>query len=322
MELLEAKTTLSTAAPGNNPGPLVGTDIFALTYPQNLGKKLIAMRGLPGSGKSTLVRVFALAFGGVAVVCKDTLRAENPGATEKQIHRLQTDELYRLAATDTPLIVVDNTHLDPRSTQQLAGFARFHGYDFGICEVPTPWLECIMRDAARKERGERYVGRSVIIQMAIRYGLFHMPVKPTIVVDLDGSLCDITHRRHFVAGPGKKDWVGFGAAIPDDTPSPMVAEVVKLLKEKYTILYVSGRNAQYRRATEEWLEKQGLDFHFALFMRGVTDFRDDEIIKEEIYNRYIKDHFDVKLVLDDRARVTNMWRRIGLECWQLAEGNF
>jgi hypothetical protein len=30
----------------------------------------------------------------------------------------------------------------------------------------------------------------------------------------------------------------------------------------------------------------------------------------------------VRLVLDDRNSVVKMWRSLGLECWQVAEGDF
>jgi predicted kinase len=140
-------------------------------------KRLIAMRGLPGSGKSTRVKALVREMDGAGyIVSKDSLRILYPEATEKHIHRLQTDELYRLSGAKVSPIIVDNTHMDPRSIQQLEGFCRFHGYEFQVEDVPTPWYECIMRDAHRKAEGERYVGRSVIIQMAQRYGVFEIPM--------------------------------------------------------------------------------------------------------------------------------------------------
>jgi predicted kinase len=292
-----------------------------------LNKRLIAMRGLPGSGKTTRVKALyhqlQEEYGhGPYIVSKDSLRILYPEATEKQIHRYQTDELYRLSAQKATPIIVDNTHMDPRSISQLEGFCRFHGYEFAVEEVPTPWYECIIRDYDRRQRGERYVGRSVIIQMAMRYGVFDLPIKPAILCDLDGTLARIEHRRHYVAGPGPKDWPGFFGQLHLDEPNLMLKEILYGLKERYTILYVSGRNSTYRQPTEAWLEKHGLDFHFALFMRGAQDHRDDDVIKQELYERYIKPYFDVHLAIDDRDRVVNMWRANGIECWQVAAGNF
>jgi predicted kinase len=286
-------------------------------------KRLIAMRGLPGSGKSTRVKALVREMDGAGyIVSKDSLRILYPEATEKHIHRLQTDELYRLSGAKVSPIIVDNTHMDPRSIQQLEGFCRFHGYEFQVEDVPTPWYECIMRDAHRKAEGERYVGRSVIIQMAQRYGVFEIPMRPTILCDLDGTLCRIEHRRHYVSGPGKKDWDGFMNELHLDEPRMMLKEILLDLKERYTILYLSGRKSIYRQPTEAWLEKHGLDFHFALYMRGAQDHRDDTEVKLELYERYVKPYFDVHLAIDDRTRIVNMWREQGIECWQVAPGDF
>ena len=57
-------------------------------------------------------------------------------------------------------------------------------------------------------------------------------------------------------------------------------------------------------------------------MRQDDDYRFDEIIKEEIYTNNIKDNFKVLFVLDDRTKVVNMWRKIGLTCLQVDNGDF
>jgi hypothetical protein len=57
-------------------------------------------------------------------------------------------------------------------------------------------------------------------------------------------------------------------------------------------------------------------------MREAGDHRPDWIVKKEIYNNLISKEFDVKLVFDDRQQVVDMWRSIGLTCFQVAEGNF
>jgi hypothetical protein len=56
-------------------------------------------------------------------------------------------------------------------------------------------------------------------------------------------------------------------------------------------------------------------------MRKDGDFRADYIVKQEILDAHIpKDR--VLFVLDDRQQVVDMWRRNGLMCFQVAEGNF
>ena len=56
-------------------------------------------------------------------------------------------------------------------------------------------------------------------------------------------------------------------------------------------------------------------------MRQDGDFRRDDIVKQEILDKYI-DKDRVLFVLDDRDQVVDMWRRNGLTCFQVAEGDF
>jgi hypothetical protein len=56
-------------------------------------------------------------------------------------------------------------------------------------------------------------------------------------------------------------------------------------------------------------------------MRKDGDFRADNVVKQEILDAHI-DKDRVLFVLDDRQQVVDMWRRNGLTCFQVAEGNF
>ena len=48
------------------------------------------------------------------------------------------------------------------------------------------------------------------------------------IFDIDGTLMDINHRRHFVEGE-TKDWKSFIANIKYDIPNPPVADVMRNL---------------------------------------------------------------------------------------------
>lgn len=86
------------------------------------------------------------------------------------------------------------------------------------------------------------------------------------------------------------------------------------------IIYLTGRPEKYRDMTTEWLGKNDLDFHCYshLFMRPDGDHRPDYVIKREIYEREIKDKYDVIGVFEDRQQCVDMWRALGLTCFQAA----
>ncbi|MGV8142933.1 MAG: hypothetical protein ACP5NS_04870 [Candidatus Pacearchaeota archaeon] len=92
----------------------------------------------------------------------------------------------------------------------------------------------------------------------------------------------------------------------------------------YTTIFVSGRMDKYREQTKSWLNKNvvGYSDRMPLFMRRTDDYRKDFEVKEEIYHLEIEGIYDVEFVLDDRNQVVDMWRKLGLTCFQVAKGDF
>jgi hypothetical protein len=88
-------------------------------------------------------------------------------------------------------------------------------------------------------------------------------------------------------------------------------------------LFVSGRNSGCREQTEAWLVMAGYGkFLDTLFMREEGDNRKDSEIKLELFNNHIRNNYYVELVLDDRDQVVQLWRSLGLHCFQVNYGNF
>jgi hypothetical protein len=87
------------------------------------------------------------------------------------------------------------------------------------------------------------------------------------------------------------------------------------------IIAISGREEKARGITTKWLTECGVPYD-ELLMRADGDYRPDEVIKEEIYHQQLEHRFSIAAVIDDRDRVVRMWRRIGLVCFQVAEGAF
>ena len=147
-----------------------------------------------------------------------------------------------------------------------------------------------------------------------------------IIVDIDGTLADLTHRLHFIRSPGmKKDWPAFFDACSGDKPIKPVIEMVHSLRVGLPtaarlvnrLIFCSGRPERTREATTAWLLNQNLiarlpankDAHgHPLYMRKDDDFREDSIIKRELLDRIRADGFNPTLAIDDRKRVVDMWR--------------
>lgn len=149
----------------------------------------------------------------------------------------------------------------------------------------------------------------------------HLP--SCIICDIDGTVADITHRLpHIQKVP--KDWVSFNAAAKDDKLIQHIAYILRTMAPRVPIVYTTGRVELMRGHTIQWMVKSNLPGGVpgALFMRKDGDFRDDAVIKEEILDRDILPRWSPLFALEDRNRVVTMWRRRGIPCLQVAEGDF
>jgi hypothetical protein len=142
----------------------------------------------------------------------------------------------------------------------------------------------------------------------------------TYIFDLDGTLADIKHRRHFVEN-GKKNWDAFFKACVDDKPNYPIIKICRGLKfAGFKVWIVSGRNESVRKQTEYWLQKYLIKYE-ELIMRPEKDYTPDHELKLRWLNeRLPKKH--IIAVFDDRKRVVDMWRQQGYACVQVAEGDF
>ncbi len=76
-----------------------------------------------------------------------------------------------------------------------------------------------------------------------------------------------------------------------------------------------------RADTTNWLVLHRVPYQ-RVIMRKFKDFRPDDEVKLDLYEEFIEPDYEVRLVLDDRQRVVDMWRRIGLRCLQVDVGDF
>lgn len=148
-----------------------------------------------------------------------------------------------------------------------------------------------------------------------------MGKQKAIIVDLDGTLCNVDHRVHFVQGI-QKNWKEFNDRMGADTLYYWCFELITAMKKQgYAILFVTGRDDRYRPLTLTWLNQFKIPYD-ELHMRKIGDYREDSDVKEEIYNSFIENKFQILFVVDDRKSVVDRWRKLELICLQCAPGLF
>jgi len=142
-------------------------------------------------------------------------------------------------------------------------------------------------------------------------------LRKAIIVDIDGTIA-----THYDADGNQLREHHDYAQVEIDLPVPEIIQLVEMYQSRgYHVIIVSGRMDHCRQETINWLIRHNVEFD-ELFMRRFKDFRPDNIVKHEIFHEHILFDYDIELVLDDRDRVVEMWRGLGLKVLQVAEGDF
>jgi len=294
------------------------------------------MRGLPGSGKSTHAKKLSMNKGGgygalkVRRVNRDDVRrmlGVYDDFTPKR-ERIVSATMKRaveaiLRAGDS--VVVDDCNLNPTYIDEwkqiAAEYEQIHHEKVEVEIVDftnVPLRECLKRNQQRQ--ADERVAVKIIHEMYERWIkpgrlLPHPDLPHCIIVDMDGTLVHIGDRSPFDAS--RCDVL--------DTPNEPVINLVRasVLSALHTtrVIIMSGRENKDREPTVRWLRKYGVDFH-RLFMRSTGDHRNDAIVKQELYEQEIAGKYNVDFCVDDRDRVVDLWRSLGLTCFQVAEGWF
>lgn len=305
--------------------------------------KLIITRGLPGSGKTTWAKDFiAWEPKFRKRVNRDDLRAMLHGGFDRELENQVTKVQHGLVADQLRAgntVVVDDTNLRLRVARDFHKLAVSAGATFEVNDsfLSVPVEECIRRDALRDPVTR--VGAAVINRMHTQYqlakGLEYPSLSPA---DLAGQrqayfpdeslpaaiICDIDGTLAAMNGRGPHDYHLVGG----DTPREAVINAVHAAWcHGFELIFLSGRPDSCRTDTIGWLKRHVLDSGparkpWALFMRETGDGRVDHQIKYEIFDERIRNNYRVHWAYDDRDQVVQMWREIGVDCFQVAPGAF
>jgi len=276
---------------------------------------LLMLKGLPASGKSTYAK--KLVDKGWVRVNKDDLRAMLNNSkwsknNEKFVLKVR-DFIVSDAISLGKNVVVDDTNFEEKHEEDLRKIANVYGANFEIKFFDTPLKTCLERDSSRPNP----VGSKVINDMYKKYLRPQQEYIPpegkpkAIICDIDGTLAEITDRSPYDYTKVKQDIL----------KEPIASILEKFAGDLYTIILLSGREDSCRDDTLEWLADNGVDFDY-LYMRKTGDDRNDAIIKKELFEAHVEKNFQVFFVLDDRNRVVDLWRSLGLTCFQVQEGDF
>jgi len=143
-------------------------------------------------------------------------------------------------------------------------------------------------------------------------------MRNAVVIDINGTLSDVSKVVHYIQG-ADKDWKGFFGNMNKVPVNPMVKMFINALKagnHGVLVVLVSGAPDIYERQTKEWLAKHGVKYD-AIHFRPDWDKRRGYQFKKTLYEKKLKNLYRVKLVLDDKEDACRTWTSLGLQCWKL-----
>ena len=144
--------------------------------------------------------------------------------------------------------------------------------------------------------------------------------KPIVIVDLDGTLSDGSHRLHLLPTENlhlTESWSEFNrAAAGDSQIKSTIAVIDGLWVSGFTIVILTGRSDEVRYETCKWLNENGVKFD-EIIMRHQEDNRKDTVIKEEALRAIGLDN--IVCAFDDSPNVVKHFRSLGITTYQVTE---
>lgn len=139
--------------------------------------------------------------------------------------------------------------------------------------------------------------------------------RDALIVDVDGTLCDVRQIRHYVdGGPDGSSHRDFYRFHAESIDCPAFADTVGLTQRAkahgLAVVIVTGRESRWSFLTSLWLGEHRVDYDM-LLMRATKDYRADKVIKAQILGEVLL-HFRPVLAVDDRPDIAEIWVDAGI----------
>lgn len=289
--------------------------------------KIILTVGISNSGKSTWARNFINENPHFVDINRDDMRIAffcdgdrgkyNEYRFSKHNEGLVT-EIAQLRAEHAIKhgkgVIISDTNLNPKSRNYWKNLADVYDMDYEEKVFNAPLHVCLLRNQKRDitipESALRRQHRNMREYLGLPKYEPNTDNPKAVIFDIDGTLAHMQGRSPF-------DW----DRVLEDTVDSHVYELLNMYEFRgYDIIIMSGRDGSCVTDTAEWLRRMDIPYT-ELRMRTAGDNRADVIVKEELFWE-IADMYNVCLAVDDRTQVVDMWRTLGIKCYQVAEGDF
>ena len=145
-----------------------------------------------------------------------------------------------------------------------------------------------------------------------------MKRRPAVIVDMDGTLCDVSAVVHLQAEP--HGFNAFHHACAQCPPNNAVVDwCIDYHSQGHEILIVTGRDAWAHGLTVQWLLEHLPVPTAGVYMRRDGDCRSNIDVKREIHSR-LAPEYDIRAAIDDDAEILGLWQEIGIPVTLVLDG--
>jgi hypothetical protein len=134
---------------------------------------------------------------------------------------------------------------------------------------------------------------------------------PTIIVDIDGTMC--CRSTHDVWNATNGDRTAMLAHCETVDPIPQMLNLVRELCWHYHVELMTSRSEWLRDTTVKWMQAHQINF-WKLHMRGITDTAPAHIAKIEWAKALDLGPDKVEFVIEDQQQIVQAWRAAGYLC--------
>lgn len=139
----------------------------------------------------------------------------------------------------------------------------------------------------------------------------------TIVVGLDGTLADVSHRLDYLKAG---DFDTYDKLAAFDVPNWDVLKVVNSLAAWHNIVIVTDRKERYRSVLATWLVKYDVQID-AVLMRPTDDYSKTHDLMLALLSEYFgsEDTFNkgVLVAFESKEPIIEAYRNAGIPTWQV-----
>lgn len=142
-------------------------------------------------------------------------------------------------------------------------------------------------------------------------------MRKTIIVDLDGTLADHTHRLPLLPTENldrTESWREFNSACVWDTPIQRTIDLISALSLHYRVVILTSRCDHASLRTRRWLYIHDVSYNYLIMRREDDNRSSTEMKKEEVLEIGLD---NILCCFDDDPAVIKMFRKMGLTVYDV-----